>query len=509
MVARKKATMAATTHAQITDITAKSELLAAKAVAKAWREYQPCERKGLAFGKVLYAYRKQFGAQGKRGAGLPQILSKLGCKEGKAYYWITQYEISIGEKREKISYRCSICEKDFDCTADKVPPHYALHPATHGTWHPPINSPDIKGWSSMNSGEKQAAARAAGCPYCLKFNSSRSCPAHGWTEKRDFDSRIDPTPVPAPSMKAAEPAPRKFRDVPPEPTDSFTPEEQALLDKMDGAESTDAGFLEVGNAKYQLPIDMFMVKELAHHAACTEREITRLEKIKTANGQAWNEGQEGYLQGNEREYDQYVIAMREYLNGIQTAPAPINAKASQASQASQRLPELGDIITEQHMVCDEDGEHTGEYVNKSFTVIDPITVEQSILLGRVVKRSTKDEGVEKGDIYVMFRVRETEPEPINAKTPKISPEAWAQVKVGDTLEIMRPHSDPPEFRKATVRKITPVGVFTDGEGPLKARTFNQFARNGNWECCSRIATRKQASKQDSRTKTNAAVFGKM
>jgi protein gp37 len=92
----------------------------------------------------------------------------------------------IGLPAVSIKYECSLCAGTFDVTAHKIPPHYD---GNHGTWHPPVNHPDIKGWSSMNAGEKQAAARTAGCPYCLAHNSSRSCPAHGWKEKRNPENR--------------------------------------------------------------------------------------------------------------------------------------------------------------------------------------------------------------------------------------------------------------------------------------------------------------------------------
>jgi hypothetical protein len=84
---------------------------------------------------------------------------------------------------QAITYECSACNGTFEVTADKVAPHYSSDSSVHGTWHPPVNRPAIKGWSSMRAQEKRAAAQAAGCPYCLKFKSSRSCPAHGWKEK--------------------------------------------------------------------------------------------------------------------------------------------------------------------------------------------------------------------------------------------------------------------------------------------------------------------------------------
>jgi len=51
-------------------------------------------------------------------------------------------------------------------------------------WIPPVSKPDIKGWSKMSAGEKQKVGQAAGCEYCLAKSSARSCPLHGWPEKR-------------------------------------------------------------------------------------------------------------------------------------------------------------------------------------------------------------------------------------------------------------------------------------------------------------------------------------
>jgi len=105
------------------------------------------------------------------------------------------------EQTAPITYECSLCHGTFEVTADKVAPHcrtdkgyYYNELGTytmHGTWHPPVNRPAIKGWYKMKAGQKLFAARAAGCPYCLKYTSSRSCPAHGWTEKRNFASRLE------------------------------------------------------------------------------------------------------------------------------------------------------------------------------------------------------------------------------------------------------------------------------------------------------------------------------
>jgi hypothetical protein len=82
-----------------------------------------------------------------------------------------------------VYYTCSACGGEFEVVASKVQPHYDNRPDVHGTWHPPVFRPAIAGWYKMNAGEKLFAARAAGCAYCLKYDSSRSCPAHGWKEK--------------------------------------------------------------------------------------------------------------------------------------------------------------------------------------------------------------------------------------------------------------------------------------------------------------------------------------
>jgi hypothetical protein len=56
-------------------------------------------------------------------------------------------------------------------------------------WVPPAKRPDIKGWSRMTCAQKLLTARAAGCTYCNEYNSARSCPVHGWKEKRSWASR--------------------------------------------------------------------------------------------------------------------------------------------------------------------------------------------------------------------------------------------------------------------------------------------------------------------------------
>jgi hypothetical protein len=78
-----------------------------KAVAEikaAWQQYRTTEKYGLEFGKVCCEWRDKFGQKRTgpltKGTGLAQILSQLNppCKEGKAYYWMNQYEISTGAK---------------------------------------------------------------------------------------------------------------------------------------------------------------------------------------------------------------------------------------------------------------------------------------------------------------------------------------------------------------------------------------------------------------------------
>lgn len=78
-----------------------------KAVAEikaAWQQYRTTEKYGLEFGKVCCEWRDKFGQQRTgpltKGTGLARILSQLSppCKEGKAYYWMNQYEISTGAK---------------------------------------------------------------------------------------------------------------------------------------------------------------------------------------------------------------------------------------------------------------------------------------------------------------------------------------------------------------------------------------------------------------------------
>jgi len=76
-------------------------------IKAAWQQYRTTEKYGLEFGKVCCEWREKFGQQRTgpltKGTGLAQILSQLNppCKEGKAYYWMNQYEISTGAKAAK------------------------------------------------------------------------------------------------------------------------------------------------------------------------------------------------------------------------------------------------------------------------------------------------------------------------------------------------------------------------------------------------------------------------
>jgi hypothetical protein len=80
---------------------------AKREISAAWHAYQQAyqetEHRGLDFGRVCCDWRDKFGAQGRKGQGLAQILRKLDprCKEGKAYYWMDEYEQSIGVEQEK------------------------------------------------------------------------------------------------------------------------------------------------------------------------------------------------------------------------------------------------------------------------------------------------------------------------------------------------------------------------------------------------------------------------
>lgn len=72
---------------------------AEKEIAEAWQKCQKSEKDNLEFGRVCCSWRDKFGSRGSRkGQGLAQILSKLGIKEGRAYYWMKEYESPLEEE---------------------------------------------------------------------------------------------------------------------------------------------------------------------------------------------------------------------------------------------------------------------------------------------------------------------------------------------------------------------------------------------------------------------------
>ena len=89
-------------HASPSTMTMKEKAVAE--IKAAWQQYRTTEKYGLEFGKVCCEWRDKFGQKRTgpltKGTGLAQILSQLNppCKEGKAYYWMNQYEISTGAK---------------------------------------------------------------------------------------------------------------------------------------------------------------------------------------------------------------------------------------------------------------------------------------------------------------------------------------------------------------------------------------------------------------------------
>src|SRR5208283_5767530 len=92
-------------HASPSTMTMKEKAIAE--IKAAWQQYRTTEKYGLEFGKVCCEWRDKFGQQRTgpltKGTGLAQILSQFNppCKEGKAYYWMNQYEISTGAKTAK------------------------------------------------------------------------------------------------------------------------------------------------------------------------------------------------------------------------------------------------------------------------------------------------------------------------------------------------------------------------------------------------------------------------
>src|ERR1019366_755774 len=73
--------------------------MAIEELRQAW---QICEKHSLTFGKVCYKWRERLSAQGSRNnAGLRSYLDEVGIPASTAYYWIKQYEVSIGTKQAK------------------------------------------------------------------------------------------------------------------------------------------------------------------------------------------------------------------------------------------------------------------------------------------------------------------------------------------------------------------------------------------------------------------------
>ena len=138
--------MAAATGTAVATV---AEAIAEQAVETAWKAYQATEHKGVEFGKACFEYRAKHGAQGVAGEGLVQLLNKLGCKQGKAYYWMNEYEVSIGvkERKEKVIKEVPTVlaySKEYDrCAACGVESiagtkHTCANPS--GKWKP------VKGW---------------------------------------------------------------------------------------------------------------------------------------------------------------------------------------------------------------------------------------------------------------------------------------------------------------------------------------------------------------------------
>ena len=81
-----------------------TETQAETAALAAWTEFKTkAEPLGLTFGQRLYELRKDISAQGRDGEGLCAWLHKAGIPRRTAYYWIAQYETSIGIKQKDIS----------------------------------------------------------------------------------------------------------------------------------------------------------------------------------------------------------------------------------------------------------------------------------------------------------------------------------------------------------------------------------------------------------------------
>jgi hypothetical protein len=174
-----------------------------KKLQAAWSEYQRhgVDKHGLDFGKKLFDLRA--GSEVVQGGTtFGSSLDEAKIPRRTAYYWIHNYEISIGvrepdkpkvkqsEPDQTIKEPAQSAEPQPSCNIHGVPFKPTLRDIY---WVPPANHPDIKGWSAMDAGEKHRAGQEAGCKYCLTYSSARSCPAHGWAEKRhDHESPLIP-----------------------------------------------------------------------------------------------------------------------------------------------------------------------------------------------------------------------------------------------------------------------------------------------------------------------------
>lgn len=77
---------------------------AEREISAAWAEYGQTEKYGLKFGKVCCKWRDKFKAQGNHsGKGFLQVLQEAGVVQRTAYWWMNEYEISIGKKNPLMS----------------------------------------------------------------------------------------------------------------------------------------------------------------------------------------------------------------------------------------------------------------------------------------------------------------------------------------------------------------------------------------------------------------------
>jgi hypothetical protein len=137
----------------------------------AWQEYQKhgVDKHGLDFGKKLFELRASAEVvQG--GTTFSSSLDEAKIPRRTAYYWIHSYEISIGvrepdknkdkqsEPDQTVKEPIQSAEPEPFCNIHGVP----FKPVPRDIyWVPPANPPDIKGWSSMDAGEKHRAGQEA------------------------------------------------------------------------------------------------------------------------------------------------------------------------------------------------------------------------------------------------------------------------------------------------------------------------------------------------------------